>query len=98
MQALISSTRLLTSAHQNPAGNLFYGFERKRNLMPKMPNAGEYHRHSMVVTGLDRIRIAHGAAGLDDCCDACSGGFIDVVPEGEESIGSQHAAAGPLRG
>ena len=66
--------------------------------MPEMPNAGEYHRHSMVVTGLDRVRVAHGAAGLDDRCDACFGGFVDIIAEGEEGVGSQHAAARALAG
>src|SRR5579883_658304 len=50
----------------------------------------------MFVARLDRIGIAHGAAGLDDGRDAGAGGLIYIITEGEERIGSEYAALASL--
>ncbi len=57
--------------------------------MPKVADAGEDHGEAVLVAGVDRVLIAHGAAGLDDCPDAGAGGFVDIVPKREEGVGGQ---------
>ena len=36
------------------------------DLMPEMADAGEQHRHAVLVAGGDRVGVADRAAGLDD--------------------------------
>ena len=49
------------------------------------------------VTGLDHIVIADGAAGLGNVGNAALVGALDVVPEGEEGIGTEGNSLGCLQ-
>src|SRR5438105_3985932 len=66
--------------------------------MAKMANAGQHHRHLMLVARLDRVLVAHRSAGLDDRRHAGRGRLVNVVPEWEEGIGSHDRSAAALTG
>src|SRR5690242_3021270 len=68
----------------------------RRWSMSKMPDAGEDHRQAMFVARLDRVGVAHRAAGLNDRGDAGACGLINVVAEGKERIRCQHRTLAPL--
>ena len=52
-------------------------------------HASEGHDHALLVAlGNDQV-ISDGAAGLGNVLDAGSSGPLDVVGEGEESVGTQ---------
>ena len=57
--------------------------------MVEQADAGKAHDHIMGIAGLDDIVVADGTAGLGDILDAAAESPLDVVPEGEECIGSQ---------
>src|SRR2546423_5273399 len=58
--------------------------------MPEVPDAREDHREAVLVGGGYDLRVAHGAAGLYDRCDAVPGGLVNAVAEGEEGVGREH--------
>lgn len=62
-------------------------FRTSPNLVAEVADAGEYHRHAMLVGGLDGFVVADRAAGLDYCRYARLGGEVNAVAEGEEGVG-----------
>src|SRR5579884_39770 len=65
------------------------------SLMAEVAFAGEDHGDAVAVGHADGFVVADRAAGLDDGGDACSGGGLHAIGEGEVGIGSQHRAARP---
>ena len=61
--------------------------------MQEVAAAGEQHRYSKLVTGLNRIRIPLTAAGMDHCSDAMAGGQSNGVIEREETVTCQNGTA-----
>src|SRR5262245_29008466 len=59
---------------------------KERLSMAKMPEAGEDHCQAMLVTGRNRVGIAHGAARLNDCSNAGPGGLVHVVAKRKERV------------
>ena len=55
----------------------------------EQPDSGEYHRHAVTVAGVDHRVVTDGAARLDHILHAASAGAVDVVGEGEESVGAK---------
>ena len=55
----------------------------------EQPQAAEGHGDTVLVTGVDDLLVADGAAGLDDGGHAGAAGALDVVAKGEECIGAQ---------
>ena len=53
------------------------------HLMPKMAHAGEDHRYSQAVSGLDGLVVTYGAAWLNDGRDSGTCRLLYVVGEGE---------------
>ena len=52
-------------------------------------HAGECHDHAVLIAFLDDQIVPDGAAGLGDVLDAGGFGALDVVGEGEASIGTE---------
>src|SRR5579885_3636829 len=65
------------------------------SLMAEVAFAGEDHGDAVAVGHADGFVVADRAAGLDDGGDACSGGGLHAIGEGEVGIGGQHRAARP---
>ena len=63
-----------------------------------MAHCGEDHGQAGGIGRLYDLIVPDGAAGLDDCLDACLGRELDIVGEGEEGVGGQDAAAGLVAG
>ena len=60
--------------------------------MPKMPEAGKYHRNTVFIGGFDGFGVLHGTARLDDRGGAETSGFIDIVTKRKERVGSDGRA------
>src|SRR5262245_40014423 len=65
-------------------------WERARRSVAEVPHAGEHHRQAVLVARLDRLRVAHRAAGLHDRRDAGRGRGVHVVAEREKRVGRHH--------
>ena len=61
----------------------------------EQPQAAEGHGDAVLVAGINDLLVTDGAAGLHDGGHAGATGTLDVVAEGEESVGAQ-AHAGDL--
>ena len=65
------------------------GARAHASLVVEEPQAGERHRHVVLVCGGDDLGISHGAAGRHEVRDALGGGDVDRVAEGEEGVGGE---------
>jgi hypothetical protein len=54
--------------------------------MPEVPHARQDHCQALVVSGLDDLRVAHGAARLNDGGGSGFGSREQTVGEWEEGI------------
>src|SRR5690606_19829741 len=61
-------------------------------LVAEVAHSGDDHGDAMLVGGLDHLIVAHGAARLDHRRCACLDSRQQTVSEGEERVGSDHAA------
>src|SRR5690349_6528687 len=68
---------------------ILYSFD----LMVKEPEPSAGHGDVVLVAGRDDVRIAQGAAGLDDVLDAAGVGAIDVVAERDIRVRAESDAA-----
>ena len=64
------------------------GNARSSHLMLKRALAGEHHGHLGIglVAGLDGLKVAHRAAGLEDGGDPLLDPHIGAIAEGEEGV------------
>ncbi len=62
--------------------------------MLKRPLSRKHHgcRGLGFITGLDRLVVPHGAAGVGDGLDTLAQGHVNPVPEGEEGVGDHGCA------
>ena len=65
-------------------------------LVVEQSHVSEGHGHIVFVAGLDDIVVTDAAAGLCDVLHATLVGALDVVAEGEESIGAQAYVGVPV--
>ncbi len=57
--------------------------------MVEEPHAGEAHGDAVLVGRLDHVVVADGAAGLGNIFHAAAESALNVVSEGEESVGTE---------
>ena len=62
-------------------------------LMVEQPQTVKRHHHAVFVAGHDDVVVADRAARLGDVAHAALVGALDIVAEGEESVGAKRNAA-----
>mmetsp|Transcript_51986 Transcript_51986/g.144024 ORF Transcript_51986/g.144024 Transcript_51986/m.144024 type:complete len:227 (-) Transcript_51986:1201-1881(-) len=84
-----------SAQRQSPRSVLPAWFAPTRGLVVEEAEAGESHRHAVLVGRRDHLRIGDAAARRHEVLDALLRRHIDRIAEGEEGIrGERHAIEG----
>src|SRR5579884_1433025 len=62
--------------------------------MSKVPYTRKNHCHTMLVGGLNDLRVANRSARLDNAFDSSFCSLVNTVAEGKERIGTEHRPLG----
>src|ERR1700678_3119894 len=93
MSLAISAARRLSSANTRSPCNPD-GFASAMDVasVPKVPHAGEHHRHAEFVSSGNHILITHRTAWLRDSSRSRFTGLLHSVGEWKECIGRHYAS------
>ena len=65
--------------------------------MMEQPDPGKRHGHAVLIAGFNHLVIPYGAAWLGDILYAAFMCPLDIVPKGEEGIGTQSHILHPIQ-
>src|SRR5947208_35072 len=88
---MVRYTRVKAGVNENRPKKT-YAQQIRERLVPKVPNAGEYHRHLAFVSGSNHFFVANRAARLNSAGCASFGRSDQPVREWEKSVARDRAA------